>query len=621
MGPGPDVEPATELILRPSARTGAGMTGDSPPDEMLVTMEGEGTVRETLQRNRKRRAVAVGSAATLALDTCAGDDDCGAKGSNIGMEAETSTDEQDDVAACACIATRALLAQAAERRRHRSRSCRKVPQVAMVVHAGGASMRTGLMLSTRALVPAVGVLLTAAACADDDGSDTTAPTTVTASTTTTAPLPEVQDIEQAGALEIHTSGNADWVTVAAGSAWVANIGTGITRYDLATGAMLGELATNDICLAMDEGFGSLWAGDCVDNTLLRIDLATGELAATIDLPFSIPSESSVAVGDNGVWLLSTGTQPNLVRIDPATNEVAESFPAPGGATAVRAGDDSLWITRADAGQLLRVDPATGDVLAEIDAAPGCVFLALGEGGVWTMGSTGEVVHVDPESNSVVATIPTGGRVDHGDVAVGGGYVWARISDSLFAQIDPATNTVVARYGPPSEGSGGIDADDQAVWVSDFLGQTLWRLSLDLPSPMSRRLAASQAARRTRRRGSLSTVSVGRNSRRRRTPRDSRSRLLRGLTSQEQPAGPRKRRPRVRVQASKTLVPWRTGRTCGRAVVNPGHPRTVVTCGAQAVGLSRGMARRVVLTTEATSSHRVAKSGGLRARGCARWSRG
>ena len=89
-----------------------------------------------------------------------------------------------------------------------------------------------------------------------------------------------------------------------------------------------------------------------------------------------------------------------------------------------------------------------------------------------------VAHVDPATNSVVAIIATGGQVFHGDVAVGGGYVWARISESLFAQIDPATDTVVARYGPPSEGSGGIDADDQAVWVSDYLGHTLWRLPTD-----------------------------------------------------------------------------------------------------------------------------------------------
>jgi streptogramin lyase len=347
----------------------------------------------------------------------------------------------------------------------------------------------------------LGVLLaTASACGDDDGG-TVATTTLTpsttiaspsttiaipstttatlATTTATASLPEVQDIGAAGALAINTSGNADWVTVAGDSAWLANIGRGITRYDLATGDMLGEIPTNDICLAMDEGFGSLWAGDCGTQTLLRIDVTSGELVATIDLPFDeIPSESSVAVGEDGVWMLSTGTQPDLARIDPATNEVAETFPAPSGATAVRAGDGSLWITRASAGQLLRVDPTTGVELAEIDVAPESTFLAYGEGGVWTMGSTGEVAHVDPATNSVVAIIATGGQVFHGDVAVGGGYVWARISESLFAQIDPATDTVVARYGPPSEGSGGIDADDQAVWVSDYLGHTLWRLPTD-----------------------------------------------------------------------------------------------------------------------------------------------
>ena len=198
--------------------------------------------------------------------------------------------------------------------------------------------------------------------------------------------------------------------------------------------------------------------------------------ATIDLPFA--SIRGVVGGRRRRRLdVVDGSQPDLVRIDPATNQVADTFPAPSLATAVRAGDGSLWITRARTGQLLRVDPATGEELAEIEVALESTFLASGRA-VWTMGSTGEVVHVDPATNTAVATIPTGGQVEHGDIAVGGGYVWARISESLFAQIDPTTDTVVARYGPPSEGSGGIDADDQAVWVSDFLGQTLWRLPLD-----------------------------------------------------------------------------------------------------------------------------------------------
>jgi streptogramin lyase len=330
--------------------------------------------------------------------------------------------------------------------------------------------------STTPLALACALVLVATACAGGGGR---APTTRTPPPTAPEVVPEVTDIRGAGALEIHTSGFADWVTVAGGSTWLAAVGRGITRYDPRTGEVLDTIRTGDICLAMDEGLGSLWAVDCDARQLLRVDAATGQLMARIDLPVGrIPGESSVAVADDGVWMLSTGTAPpELVRVDASTNDVVDTVRAPRGATSVRAGDGSLWLTRAGAGQLLRVDPATGEELAEIAVAPGSTFLAFGYGGVWTLGSTGEVVHVDPATNAPVATIATGGAVSHGDIAVGGGYVWARLSESLLAQIDPATDTVVARYGPPSEGSGGIDADDDAVWVSDYLARTLWRLPL------------------------------------------------------------------------------------------------------------------------------------------------
>ena len=334
---------------------------------------------------------------------------------------------------------------------------------------------------------AVGLALLAAACGGDDGggdvgaessSSTTAPTT-------SAPdaLPEIEDIEAAGALPIESAPSPDWITIAGDSAWVANYPEGVGRYDLETGDFLGSVpASTEICLAMDQGFDSLWVGDCVNNTIVRVDAATGEIAATIALPFDeLPNESSVAAGEGGVWVLSKRTYPlpDLVHIDPATNEVAETFPAPSEATAVRAGEGSLWVSRAGTGQLIRVDPTTGEELAEIDVAPGSNFLAVGEGGVWTLGSeTGEVSHVDPATDTVVATIPVDeGSVDGGDIAVGGGYVWARVSDSLVAQIDPATDTVIARYGPPS-GSGSVAADEDAVWVSAHDVTTVWRLPLD-----------------------------------------------------------------------------------------------------------------------------------------------
>lgn len=317
-----------------------------------------------------------------------------------------------------------------------------------------------------------------AACGDDGGTanGTTAP-----ATTSAGGLSEVQDIEAAGAEAILSSPSPDWVTVAGDSAWVANVGDGVGRYDLVTAELTESVPTGtEVCLAMDQGFGSLWVGDCATNTVVRVDAATGEIRARIPLAgASLPPESSIAVDDTAVWVLSAGVQPDLLRIDPAADRVAETFPAPAEATAVRAGEGSLWVTRARTGQLIRVDPDTGEELAEIDIAPNSIFLAVGEGGVWTLGAdTAEVTHVDPATDTVVATIPVGdGRVSGGDIAVGGGYVWARVSDSLVAQIDPATDEVVARFGPPA-GSGSVAADADAVWISAHDVVTVWRLPLD-----------------------------------------------------------------------------------------------------------------------------------------------
>jgi hypothetical protein len=52
-----------------------------------------------------------------------------------------------------------------------------------------------------------------------------------------------------------------------------------------------------------------------------------------------------------------------------------------------------------------------------------------------------------------------------------------VTDVLVAQIDPESNLVVARYGPAS-GSGGVAADDDAVWISAHDVTTIWRIPID-----------------------------------------------------------------------------------------------------------------------------------------------
>lgn len=288
-------------------------------------------------------------------------------------------------------------------------------------------------------------------------------------------------MSDAGASAITSEPDPDWVTITDDAAWVANVGEGIGRYDLATGELVGEVETRGrICLAMDAGFGSLWAADCLEMAILRIDEATGEVRASIAVPFDtvLPPESSVAVGEDAVWVLSSGDDPRLARIDPATDEVTDTFEAPRGAAGLRASANALWVTLPDAGQLLRLDPVDASVQATIEVAAGGRFLAAEDEAVWVLGAGEAVVsRVDPASDEVVASIRVGeSPVSGGDINVGGGFVWARVSDSLVAQIDPVTNSVVARFGEP-EGSGSADADGEALWISAHDVLTVYRVPL------------------------------------------------------------------------------------------------------------------------------------------------
>lgn len=301
------------------------------------------------------------------------------------------------------------------------------------------------------------------------------------STPTVAPvltLPDHQKIEDVpGVLAVTALPEPDWITVAHGVAWVANVDHGIARFGI-DGHEIGAIRTkSDVCLAMDQGFDSVWAVDCDAQQLLRMDARTGVLQKRIELGFTPRPESSLAVGPEGVFLLDSAGA--IARVDQHSNRVVtERLPGPELPSAVRLGFGSLWVTSEGTGTVSRLDPATGNVQAEITTKPGIIFLATGEGGVWVMNNElGVVYRIDPATNTLAATIPVDWKVHGGDIAVGHGSVWARVSDSLVSQIDPGTNTLVARYGAGA-GSGSVAADGKALWISAHEVKTVWRILLD-----------------------------------------------------------------------------------------------------------------------------------------------
>jgi YVTN family beta-propeller protein len=127
------------------------------------------------------------------------------------------------------------------------------------------------------------------------------------------------------------------------------------------------------------GAGSLWVlGDALDTRLWRLDARTGEVQATIDLPFP-PRSAVVAAGS--VWI-TDALHDTVVPVDVRSNRVRPPIAVGRGAGGVAAADGAVWVANATDGTVSRVDARTRRVVATIDVGGAPSEIDGGRGGVW-----------------------------------------------------------------------------------------------------------------------------------------------------------------------------------------------------------------------------------------------
>jgi virginiamycin B lyase len=93
---------------------------------------------------------------------------------------------------------------------------------------------------------------------------------------------------------------------------------------------------------------------------------------------------------------------------------------------------------------------------------------VGFGATW-VASQDALLRIDPQSNQVVATIPTPVSGESASIAFGEGAVWVTSgqANGVVYRVDPATNRVTATIGVPG-GAFGIVAAAGTVWVTQYL---------------------------------------------------------------------------------------------------------------------------------------------------------
>ncbi len=268
-------------------------------------------------------------------------------------------------------------------------------------------------------------------------------------------------------------GAPDWIAVGE-EVWISNKPKNtVARLDAKKNKVV-EMVTvgQKPCSGLAIGFGSVWAPNCGDQSVSRIDLKTGKVTATFPMAIA-ESEGYIATGAGSVWLM-TDKKGTLARIDPATNQVVAEIILPAGSYCPVFGENAVWVTSTEGNSVSRVDPNTNLVVETIPVGKAPRFLAVGEGGVWTLNQTdGSVTRVDPKTNKVVATIEVGVPGDGGDIAAGEGSVWVTSFGFPLSRIDPERNKVVQQFA--GKGGDAVRVGLGSVWLCDLAGGHVWRI--------------------------------------------------------------------------------------------------------------------------------------------------
>lgn len=171
------------------------------------------------------------------------------------------------------------------------------------------------------------------------------------------------------------------------------------------------------------GEGAIWAvtGERLEQVLRRYSVQTGAEQAAIPLPS--PS-SRVIVAFGSIWVAGT-RDVELYRIDPASNQIVATIDLHARPVAMTSDEASLWVRELD-GTVQRIDSRNGKLLASIatEAADGHGDIVVAGNFVWTNCQPVTLVQIDPQTNSRRSRFdaPPGTFMGY-SVTYGGGSLW------------------------------------------------------------------------------------------------------------------------------------------------------------------------------------------------------
>lgn len=193
----------------------------------------------------------------------------------------------------------------------------------------------------------------------------------------------------AGVLRVGVSSLAHEVTIPVGAGaegiaatddalWVTNrVRNTLTRIDLTTRLVTGEIDVGEQPEAVAVGDGSIWVANAIDRTIWRIDPATMTRTAEIAI---VDAPHDLAFGFGRLWVTSALDR-SVTVLDTATNSIQQTLDVGGAARGITAGADSVWVAIGE-GSALRIDPVSPSEMQTIVLAGAPHDVAAHGDGAW-----------------------------------------------------------------------------------------------------------------------------------------------------------------------------------------------------------------------------------------------
>jgi streptogramin lyase len=214
-----------------------------------------------------------------------------------------------------------------------------------------------------------------------------------------------------------------------GSMWVTQHDIArLLRLDLATGKVVASIDVGGPPATVIAAAGAIWVHDWDGGRVVKVDARTNRAVTAIPVGSS-SSDMTFAAG--AIWVIDA--RQGLLRIDPNTIEVTKRIPLgaaaplpthPISGSILAAADDTLWVTATD-GRVTEIDARSARILGRT-RGPVLPFgisrrTAADDSGLWISSPyRRELLHIDARTRQVTH-VPVGG--DPGPLAVVSGRIW------------------------------------------------------------------------------------------------------------------------------------------------------------------------------------------------------